>query len=319
MVLESQIDEDNLIEAIDMATRKVLTVTGDQHQQLLPGIPDEITLNKICTKLPWRAVYILSFVSPVWQRATRSRQVYEVRVRSQATETLVVLGRIVNTKSFSFDLYSLQDKVCYPLPWLTQLEGIRSWGCKCISLDGKVYAMGRITDQSKTGEEVCVLDVMAGHWGWRNCADMQARRERFGCGVMDGKIFVIGGTNYDEDHETGSSEVYDPVTNVWSSIPPMKSPRIRHHVATLGDELYVYGGLCPTRHDDSEMLHEEIYSPIKNEWRQVEPWSKSKLLFMPHNKLYSYVRVRAHRCRDHEIYECGDGIYVHNDDNGKNS
>jgi hypothetical protein len=38
------------------------------------------------------------------------------------------------------------------------------------------------------------------------------------------------------------SEVYDPKSNEWSTLAPMKFARYCHDVAVMGEELVVYGG-----------------------------------------------------------------------------
>lgn len=37
-------------------------------ERLLPGLPDDVTLGHIATKVPWKTVFTLSSVSPAWHR-----------------------------------------------------------------------------------------------------------------------------------------------------------------------------------------------------------------------------------------------------------
>lgn len=110
-------------------------------------------------------------------------------------------------------------------------------------------------------------------------------------GVMNGKIYVFGGENQSE--YVRGCEVYDPKEYTWSSITPMKAMRSRHHVVTIGEELFVLGGdCCETGYDlfrsnsignDKDPSHDtrylcengvytkfaEVYHPGKGEWRLV--------------------------------------------------
>ncbi|CAM6104497.1 unnamed protein product [Calypogeia fissa] len=54
--------------------------TEASSQDLVPGIPNDVTLNQITTKLLWRDFYILSSVSRAWCHAIRSRQVYNIEL-----------------------------------------------------------------------------------------------------------------------------------------------------------------------------------------------------------------------------------------------
>ncbi|CAM6121921.1 unnamed protein product [Calypogeia fissa] len=90
-------------------TETVLELAQDLTEALLPGIPDNITLN-LMPKLPWRSFHILSSVSPRWLEAIRSRRVYDARVRSCSTETLIVVNRAFKQRIPM--CYSVNDKRC---------------------------------------------------------------------------------------------------------------------------------------------------------------------------------------------------------------
>lgn len=67
----------------------------EHRDQLLPGIPDEIVVDHINTKLPWTELYVLSSVSPRWKQAMESHRVLAVRVHCPSAETVVVHNHIV--------------------------------------------------------------------------------------------------------------------------------------------------------------------------------------------------------------------------------
>lgn len=55
----------------------------------LMGIPDEITLYHIFTKLPWTAIFPVSPVNRKWRKVVKSRQLYDARVSAGCTKTLI--------------------------------------------------------------------------------------------------------------------------------------------------------------------------------------------------------------------------------------
>lgn len=57
--------------------------------ELLPGIPDDVTLFDIATRLPWRTFHGLSSVGRRWQLVIESHEVRTARVHAHSTETLL--------------------------------------------------------------------------------------------------------------------------------------------------------------------------------------------------------------------------------------
>eukprot|EP01018_Ginkgo_biloba_P018364 Gb_34962 [translate_table: standard] len=94
--------------------------------------------------------------------------------------------------------------------------------------------------------------------------------------VAAGKLFSIGGSVCSDDGSVSnnrelSAEVwaYDPCTNTWGSIPPMKFPRSEPAVGTIGGKIYVVGG-C--RADSSDWA--EVYDPLLGIWSSLSLNSK---------------------------------------------
>jgi hypothetical protein len=58
------------------------------EEQVLPGIPDEITMHHILLKLPWKAFFKLAVVNRAWLKRIRSKQVYDLGVATKSTDTL---------------------------------------------------------------------------------------------------------------------------------------------------------------------------------------------------------------------------------------
>ncbi|CAM6102816.1 unnamed protein product [Calypogeia fissa] len=64
-------------------SRQRLRISGEQDEQLFPGLPNQITLALITPKLPLQVlVSTLPAASRAWQSVIQSHQVYDARVRS---------------------------------------------------------------------------------------------------------------------------------------------------------------------------------------------------------------------------------------------
>ncbi|CAM6120722.1 unnamed protein product [Calypogeia fissa] len=263
-----------------MTTRSFSRSEREEDERLLPELPDEIVLGHVVPKLPWQAFPVLSLVSRRWREANQSRCMYDARVRSHSTETVFVLshGDKYEYGDHAMSLYSMRAN-----PWLRRPPFPKSWGYKCsiprfhhcLSFDGKNYLLGRFPGDGIDDEqysEVFMLDL-AGQREWKRCADLPQPRTYFGCGVAEGKIYVIGGAPVEKRLRQQFCEcfVYDPRANTWSQIRPMKQAFLVHRVFGVGKELSVMH--CPEDHPAG--LEVEVYHVDKDEWRCLGPWQKS--------------------------------------------
>jgi hypothetical protein len=63
--------------------------------------------------------------------------------------------------------------------------------------------------------------------------------------VINGKLYVVGGTNASGD-PLGVTLVYNPVTNLWSTKAPMPTRRTRLAAGVINNLLYAVGGRVTT-------------------------------------------------------------------------
>lgn len=81
---------------------------------------------------------------------------------------------------------------------------------------------------------------------WTVTAPMRHPRSRPAMVVLpDGRVVVSGGSldvEFGVGRATDSVELYDPKTDVWTDLPPMKEARAWHTAAAYGDAVYVAGG-----------------------------------------------------------------------------
>ena len=61
--------------------------------------------------------------------------------------------------------------------------------------------------------------------------------------ILGGQLFATGGQTPD-GRATASVERYDPVSETWHYVTPMRRPRFSHACAAHGGKLYVVGGFA---------------------------------------------------------------------------
>ncbi|CAM6103188.1 unnamed protein product [Calypogeia fissa] len=289
--VEPELDEALVPARLDTSQRLVRV---ELDEQLLPGLPDTITLDLIAPKIPLKEIVsTMPSVSKGWQHVIRSRQVYDARVRSNAKEEFIILNRYFSRRNrYSTALYFPKQKACCYLPPLPQLRRGFPHYCQYVALHGRIYVLGGEDEYhhgTRMGFEmgssyVFVLDLY-GPSQWKTCAHMRAGRVNFGCGILDGKIYVFGGYHCDESFTL--SEVYDPEVDTWSEIKSIPTLRSHHKVITVGEDLFVYGG---TIYEETNMegsgeghfltggnalgkaFFVEIYNPVLDEWSSMDPF-----------------------------------------------
>ncbi len=149
-------------------------------------------------------------------------------------------------------------------------------------VNGKVYVMGGATtaDGSKdvaisnatTVNNLTRNDVydIAGNT-WSSAAPMALARNHMFSGVVNGKIYVIGGriahAFVAASQNTDVVEEYDPATNSWGAQrAKMPTARSGGGWATYGGKIYVAGGEVATNSLVGAFRALEAYDPATNSW-----------------------------------------------------
>jgi N-acetylneuraminic acid mutarotase len=94
-------------------------------------------------------------------------------------------------------------------------------------IKGKFYVMGR--SPYTHDARFAVYDPATKHW--TAITPLGLSRPGAASAVLDGKLFVMGGTRYNASQDTFETLditiVYDPITDAWTRRAPMPSPRAR--------------------------------------------------------------------------------------------
>lgn len=110
---------------------------------------------------------------------------------------------------------------------------------------------------------------------WKEKTPMPTARFALTSGVVNNKIFAIGGRLSDGTY-FGTNEEYNPVTDTWITKTSMPTPRAHLASGVVGDKIYAIGGLLQ---DGSYSSANEEYDPVTDTWTTKAP------LPMPRDKL----------------------------------
>jgi len=140
-------------------------------------------------------------------------------------------------------------------------------------IDGILYAIG---GQDFTGVPVNTSEAYDPKTDtWTSKAPMPTPRHHLTSAVVDGKLYVIGGrTGYSNSSShyvnLNTNEMYDPVSDSWTSKAPMPSNRSGLAATASADgNIYVFGGEDAT----SVMTFDnnEKYDPKTDKWTSEAP------------------------------------------------
>jgi N-acetylneuraminic acid mutarotase len=107
---------------------------------------------------------------------------------------------------------------------------------------------------------------------WTTMASMPTGRLGAGVAVVNGKIYVIGGTG--GGGYLNTNEEYDPDTNTWVAKKPMPTPRAGFAIAVYKNKIYCIGGGPGndwTVGFDEVTRMNEVYDPLTDTWETKTP------------------------------------------------
>lgn len=109
---------------------------------------------------------------------------------------------------------------------------------------------------------------------WSNMATMPTTRMSMAGAEINGKFYVVGGSNFGVAVYHTALEAYDPGLNSWATLAPMPSGRMRLGVAVVNGILYAVGGYNASF--GGSMAAMEAYDPILNSWQARAPMPTAK-------------------------------------------
>ena len=100
---------------------------------------------------------------------------------------------------------------------------------------------------------------------WTRKADMPTPRLHLTSAVVDGKIYVFGGSP-EWAVPLAATEAYDPATDTWTKLADMPTPRTGIWAAALNGKIYVVGGIA---WENEALATVEEYDPATDSWRSM--------------------------------------------------
>ena len=145
-------------------------------------------------------------------------------------------------------------------------------------VDGKIYVIGGSVHDKKLDRDVAtglveVYDPLTNRWEKR--ADMPTERGATDAVVVDGKIYVIGGYNWQwgplVDKFVTSIEEYNPKTDQWHELPDMPMLKFWFASVAIDNEIYTMGGAyTPGGNRITRFGDVDVYNPTTNKWREIQ-------------------------------------------------
>lgn len=130
---------------------------------------------------------------------------------------------------------------------------------------GLLYAVGGKESSESITRSVETYSLLDNEW--KEATSMIVRRQQLGVGVLDGKVYAVGGS--DGSLRLSSVECFDPTTNFWSFVAPMGTCRSGVGVGILGGAMCAAGG-----YDGRSCLNTvERFDPDKNLWSTIAQMS----------------------------------------------
>lgn len=136
-----------------------------------------------------------------------------------------------------------------------------------IALGGYIYMVG---GQLREGTEATVLRFDPRSGEYRRMPDLPVAIDHPVVAKHDGELIVAGGY---ADGTTATNRVwaFSPRSRRWRELPPMRTPRGAAAGATVGDRLYVAGGLTEFGSEYRPLRSMEIYDFGAEAWKPGPP------------------------------------------------
>ncbi len=198
-----------------------------------------------------------------------SRQYFGV---TSIRENIYVAGgyNLKNKFLSSCEVYDSKSNKWSPLPDMNE----KREGCAVVSVCGKVYAVGG-RDDGRFHASCEMFDPATNKW--TAIPDMKECRSYCAACAIGDKLYVIGGHAgfYGDYIEYSSAEVFDTVTQEWSSVPNMTTERGGCAAVSVGNKIYVFG----VRNRRFKFLSSaEVYDINTQKWTQLPDMKVKRLV-----------------------------------------
>ncbi|XP_062098022.1 F-box/kelch-repeat protein SKIP6-like [Humulus lupulus] len=241
------------------------SLSAAQSTVIIPSLSDDVALNCLARIPRWHHP-TLSLVSKSFRYLLSSPLFFSARSLLHSTQHFLYLtlrSHNLQNPSSWVTFYKRHNSVpndtnfqtlVVPLPPIPS----PSIGSAYATLGPKIYVLGGSINDAPTSH-VWVLDCR--FHTWEPGPSMRVGREFAAAGVVEGKIYVMGGCLVDSWARAAHwAEVFDPVVGRWEAVqsPIEVRDKWMHASAVVGGRIYAMadrGGV--------------VYNPMRKEWERV--------------------------------------------------
>ena len=250
--------------------RLEFAISDDAHQQDNPfhvfSTPDGVlTLNN------W------NYVTAVYDKSTGTRRIY-VNGTKVAERTDTPINLTVSNADVAIGAY-MPSSTTFRFTFQGRIDEV------------KIYNYARSAaeiqaDYNYNLPSIAITPYTPPTTVWTTMAPMPTARSILAIGVVNNKIYAIGG--YDGSKVLDTNEEYDPVENTWTTKAPMPTPRDGFAIGVVNNKIYAIGG-WDHRTYTNYAVNEE-YDPATNRWTTKSPMPTPRrclTIGVVNNKIYA--------------------------------
>ncbi len=134
-------------------------------------------------------------------------------------------------------------------------------------LDGLIYVAGG--SPAAREQDLAVYDP--GLDSWTVLPSMPTPRNHLSGGTIDGRFYAAGGRSGGIGGITSALEEYEPISQTWTSRAPMPTARGGVAGAVVGDRLFVFGGEGNPGDPSGVFPQTEVYDVVSDSWTSRAP------------------------------------------------
>jgi N-acetylneuraminic acid mutarotase len=140
-----------------------------------------------------------------------------------------------------------------------------------VVVNGKIYVIGGLIDfPGPSLGDVLMFDPANPGAGWQARASLPTSRGAAGCAADGIKIFCAGGlSSTASDTAVNVMEVYDTITNSWSTLAPMPRARDHFQAAVINGKFYAVSGRDTAI--ANTLAFNDVYDIATNTWTTAAP------------------------------------------------
>ncbi|XP_078493052.1 kelch-like protein 12 [Ciona intestinalis] len=161
------------------------------------------------------------------------------------------------------------------------------YGSTSVKINNHVYTAGGVYSNSV---ECLYLNQVDGDWN--EVASMNRQQWHAASAVLNDQMYVAGGL-VGIRTILSSVDLYNPVVNAWTNIPPMKTKRYQHAFVSYNGRLYSFGGSDQT-YDLNPLNSMESFDPREGKWKSLKRMNhkRNRLCGVVYNdEIYAIVMV----------------------------